>query len=99
MTSSQTDSTSTGSLSPLIRFGTSTWTYEGWKGQVYKKSYPKSRFKQDSLAEYAAYEYKGERLFRTVGIDHTFYGIDSIQLTNVVPAPLTLYWKLSGDGL
>ena len=25
------------SLSPLIRFGTSTWTYEGWQGQVYKK--------------------------------------------------------------
>ena len=24
-------------LSPLIRFGTSTWTYEGWQGQVYKK--------------------------------------------------------------
>jgi uncharacterized protein YecE (DUF72 family) len=62
------------SLSPLVRFGTSTWTYEGWKGQVYKKSYPKSRFKQDCLAEYAAYEYQGEPLFRTVGIDHTFYG-------------------------
>lgn len=25
------------SLSPLIRFGTSTWTYEGWQGQVYKR--------------------------------------------------------------
>jgi hypothetical protein len=23
------------SLSPLIRFGTSTWTYEGWQGQIY----------------------------------------------------------------
>jgi hypothetical protein len=22
-------------LSPFIRFGTSTWTYEGWQGQVY----------------------------------------------------------------
>ena len=28
------------SLSPLIRFGTSTWTYEGWQGQVYKREYP-----------------------------------------------------------
>lgn len=74
MTSSQTTSTSTRPLSPLVRFGTSTWTYEGWKGQVYHKSYPKSRFKQDCLAEYAAYEYEGEPLFRTVGIDHTFYG-------------------------
>jgi uncharacterized protein YecE (DUF72 family) len=62
------------SLSPFVRFGTSTWTYEGWKGQVYTKSYPKSRFKQDCLSEYATYEYQGEPLFRTVGIDHTFYG-------------------------
>jgi uncharacterized protein YecE (DUF72 family) len=61
-------------LPDLVRFGTSTWTYEGWQGQVYKKTYPKSRFKQDSLAEYAQYSYKGEPLFRTVGIDHTFYG-------------------------
>lgn len=61
-------------LSPLIRFGTSTWTYEGWQGLVYLKSYPKNRFKQESLAEYADYQYKGERLFRTVGFDFTFYG-------------------------
>ena len=57
MTSFPTDSTSEASLSPLIRFGTSTWAYEGWKGQVYKKTYPTSRFKSDLLAEYAAYEY------------------------------------------
>src|SRR5687768_14695889 len=61
-------------LSPLVRFGTSTWTYEGWKGDVYKREYRKGRFKQDCLAEYAAYEYKGERLFKTVGFDFTFYG-------------------------
>ena len=74
MPSSSTDPTSPGSLSPLIQLGTSTWTYEGWQGDVYKKRYPKSRFKRDCLAEYAAYEYEGERLFRTVGADHTFYG-------------------------
>jgi uncharacterized protein YecE (DUF72 family) len=34
----------------------------------------KRRFKQDCLAQYAQYEYCGEPLFRTVGIDHTFYG-------------------------
>ena len=28
-------------LSPLVRFGTSTWTYEGWKGDVYKREYHK----------------------------------------------------------
>jgi uncharacterized protein YecE (DUF72 family) len=61
-------------LSPFVFFGTSTWTYEGWKGEVYKKQYPKGRFKQDCLAEYARYEYEGEPLFRTVGFDFTFYG-------------------------
>ncbi len=71
---------SAGNSSQLIRFGTSTWAYEGWQGQVYKKTYPKSRFKQDCLAEYAGYEYKGQRLFRTVGIDHTFYGPPTIKM-------------------
>jgi uncharacterized protein YecE (DUF72 family) len=61
-------------LSPLIRFGSSTWTYEGWQGIVYTRPYPKGRFKQDCLAEYARYRYKDEILFRTVGFDFTFYG-------------------------
>lgn len=61
-------------LPPLIHLGASTWTYEGWQGDVYRKRYPKGRFKQDCLAEYAAYPYKGEPLFRTVGFDFTFYG-------------------------
>ena len=65
------------SLSPLISLGTSTWTYEGWQGQVYTKSYPKGRFKHDCLAEYAAYEFKGDKLFRTVGIDYSLYGPSS----------------------
>ena len=60
-------------LSPLIRFGTSTWAYEGWQGLVYRKAYPKGRFKKDSLAEYTHFEYKGAPLFRTVGLDATFY--------------------------
>jgi uncharacterized protein YecE (DUF72 family) len=72
MLSSQTH-TRLMTLSPLIRFGTSTWTYEGWQGTVYRKTYPKGRFKRDCLAEYAAYRYKDALLFRTVGIDHTFY--------------------------
>ncbi|MDF0643162.1 MAG: DUF72 domain-containing protein [Nitrospira sp.] len=60
-------------LSPLIRFGTSTWTYEGWQGQVYKKAYAKSRFARECLGEYCQYLYNGEPLFRTVGNDSTFY--------------------------
>jgi uncharacterized protein YecE (DUF72 family) len=67
-------------ISALILLGTSTWTYEGWQGDVYKRTYPKSRFKRGCLSEYATYEYKGERLFRTVGADHTFYGPPSVQM-------------------
>ena len=55
------------SLSPLIRFGTSTWTYEGWQGQVYKRQYAKSTFAWECLGEYCQYEYQRESLFRTVG--------------------------------
>jgi uncharacterized protein YecE (DUF72 family) len=61
------------SLSPLIRFGTSTWTYEGWQGQVYHRQYAKSAFTRECLGEYCQYQYEGEPLFRTVGNDSTFY--------------------------
>ena len=40
---------------------------------VYHRTYPKSRFSQDTLTEYASYELDGIPLFRTVGIDHSFY--------------------------
>ncbi len=50
-----------------IQFGTSTWTYDGWFGDVYHRRYrgpePARR-----LEEYARYP-----LFRTVGIDSAFY--------------------------
>jgi uncharacterized protein YecE (DUF72 family) len=61
------------SLSPLIRFGTSTWTYEGWQGQVYTRQYAKSAFARECLGEYCQFQYQGEPLFRTVGNDSTFY--------------------------
>ena len=54
-------------LPPAIRFGTSTWTYDGWAGDVYHRDYhgpePARR-----LEEYARYP-----LFGTVGIDSAFY--------------------------
>lgn len=56
-----------------LRIGTSSWAYEGWQGRVYQKAYPKSRFSQDTLAEYAAYRVHDKPLFSTVGIDHSFY--------------------------
>ena len=56
-----------------LRFGTSSWAYEGWQGLVYQRRYPKSQFSQDTLAEYASYAIDGHPMFRTVGIDHSFY--------------------------
>ena len=60
-------------LSSLIRFGTSTWTYEGWQGQIYQRTYTKTTFARECLGEYCQYRYNGEPLFRTVGNDSTFY--------------------------
>ncbi|MFO0699499.1 MAG: DUF72 domain-containing protein [Nitrospira sp.] len=60
-------------LSPLVRFGTSTWTYEGWQGQIYFKPYAKTTFARECLGEYCQYLFRGEPLFRTVCNDSTFY--------------------------
>jgi uncharacterized protein YecE (DUF72 family) len=54
-------------LPPTIRFGTSTWTYDGWFGDVYHRHYRGAQPAQ-RLEEYARYP-----LFRTVGIDSAFY--------------------------
>lgn len=56
-----------------LRFGTSSWAYKGWQGLIYHRTYSKGRFSRDCLAEYAEYRPDGTTLFRTVGIDHTFY--------------------------
>ncbi|MGH7146827.1 MAG: DUF72 domain-containing protein [Nitrospiraceae bacterium] len=60
-------------ISDLIKFGTSTWTYEGWQGLVYHRQYAKTKFSQECLGEYCQYLHNGEPLFRTVGNDSTFY--------------------------
>ena len=62
------------SLSPLVRLGTSTWACKGWQGQVYHRQYAKGVFTRECLTEYCEYQYEGERLFRTVGNDSSFYG-------------------------
>ncbi len=50
-----------------IKFGTSTWTYDGWTGEVYRRDYRGAQ-PANRLEEYARYP-----LFRTVGIDSAFY--------------------------
>lgn len=56
------------SVPPSIRFGTSSWNYPGWRGLVYREEYAGRGAATRMLEEYAAFP-----LFRTVGIDSTFY--------------------------
>jgi uncharacterized protein YecE (DUF72 family) len=65
-----------GRLPETTLFGTSSWTYPGWKGLVYSRDYPKTGAAARMLEEYARFP-----LFRTVGMDSSFYA---------PPAPRTL---------
>jgi uncharacterized protein YecE (DUF72 family) len=56
-------------IPPLVRFGTSTWNYPGWRGLVYHKDYGTRATAAKMLEEYSAFP-----LFGTVGIDSSFYG-------------------------
>ncbi len=52
-----------------VRLGTSSWTFPGWAGLVYRDRYRSERdFVRRSLGEYARHP-----LFRTVCIDRAFY--------------------------
>jgi uncharacterized protein YecE (DUF72 family) len=51
-----------------IRFGASSWNYPGWRGLVYHREYEGRGAPARMLEEYAAFP-----LFRTVGIDSSFY--------------------------
>lgn len=57
-----------GTLPPLLRMGTSSWTYPGWTGLVWARDYPDSRLSKHGLAAYAQHP-----LFRTVSLDRAFY--------------------------
>ena len=51
-----------------IRFGTSSWSFPGWKGIVYSGPATASAIAKDGLRQYAAHP-----LLRTVGIDRSYY--------------------------
>ncbi len=51
-----------------VRFGASSWNYPGWRGLVYHRDYEGTGASARMLEEYAAFP-----LFRTVGIDSSFY--------------------------
>lgn len=54
-------------IPPMVKFGTSTWTYDGWTGDVYHRAYRGAQPAR-RLEEYTRYP-----LFHTVGIDSAFY--------------------------
>ena len=51
-----------------LYLGTSSWTFPGWKDLVYQGTYKEKDLAFDGLEHYAS-----QRLFRTVGLDRTFY--------------------------
>ena len=55
-------------IPPAVRFGASSWNYPGWRGMVYQRDYTGKGASARMLEEYAAFP-----LFRTVGIDSSFY--------------------------
>lgn len=56
-------------IPPSVRFGASTWNYPGWRGLVYQRDYGPKGAAARMLEEYAAFP-----LFRTVGVDSSYYG-------------------------
>jgi uncharacterized protein YecE (DUF72 family) len=52
-----------------VRFGASSWNYPGWHGLVYHREYETKGAPARMLQEYAAFP-----LFRTVGVDSSYYG-------------------------
>lgn len=51
-----------------IRFGTSSWSFPGWKGIVYAGPVTAAAIAKDGLRQYARHP-----LLRTVGIDRSYY--------------------------
>jgi uncharacterized protein YecE (DUF72 family) len=55
-------------LPATLYLGTSSWAFEGWRGLVFAPHAPKTKLARYGLAAYADYP-----LFRTVGLDRTYY--------------------------
>jgi len=55
-------------LPPGVRFGTSSWSFPGWRGLVYSERRTASQLSRDGLREYARHP-----LFGTVGVDRSYY--------------------------
>jgi uncharacterized protein YecE (DUF72 family) len=57
-----------GRLPKGVRLGTSSWSFPGWDGLVYDRPASQNVLAREGLTAYAAHP-----LFRTVGVDRTYY--------------------------
>lgn len=68
-----------------VRFGTSSWSFPGWKALVYSRRTTTAVLARDGLVEYARHP-----LLKTVGIDRGFYapipGADLARYAEQLPA-------------
>ena len=72
-----------------IRFGTSSWKYQGWKGIIYNRTYPSTKaFNKECLAEYS-------ELFPTVCADFALYDFPNLDTMQVMHDQTTDDFKLS----
>ena len=55
-------------LPARVRFGTSSWSFPGWKGLVYSGGATETSLAREGLREYAQHP-----LLRTVGVDRSYY--------------------------
>ena len=55
-------------LPQSLRLGTSSWSFPGWAGLVWSRAAESGELARDGLKAYAAHP-----LFRTVGLDRTYY--------------------------
>lgn len=59
-----------------VHLGGSTWSFPGWAGLVYDRSYSPSRLAHEGLAAYARHP-----LLRAVGVDRTHYApVEAVEL-------------------
>lgn len=55
-------------LPGFVRFGTSSWSFPGWEGRVWRRGYSDSLLANEGLGAYAAHP-----LLRTVSVDRSYY--------------------------
>jgi uncharacterized protein YecE (DUF72 family) len=61
-----------------VLFGSSSWKYPGWKGQVYNRAYPSQKvFERECLSEYSG-------LFPTVSADFALYDFPSPDMMRMI---------------